>query len=156
MRSALPSVPTDLLRSAWVYLLARIVTGIVFLWAGGVRLMDMGAFIKVLSRYSFLPEASVILIAIIFPVAQLIAGVGLLLDLRGNLKASSCVLLTFLTVFAYGILGNLNAECSFFTIEPMALQDSLPLTSLRDLALLVVMLYLFLWERARRQTWRWR
>lgn len=155
MRLALPSVPRDLLPSAWVCLLARIFTGIVFLWTGGVRLMDIGAFIKILSSCSLLPDVLILPVAIGLPVAQLVAGVGLVFDLRGSVKVSCCVLLMSLAVLAYGILSNVNPDCSFFSAGPLVDQNSLPSALLRDVGLLAVMLYLLLGERTRRQTWRY-
>jgi uncharacterized membrane protein YphA (DoxX/SURF4 family) len=155
MRLALPSVPRDLLPSTWVCLLARIFTGIVFLWTGGVRLMDIGAFVKILSSCSLLPDAMIFPVAVGLPVMQLVAGVGLVLDLRGSVKASCGVLLTSLAVLAYGIFSNVNPDCSFFSAGPMIAQNGLPSALLRDVALLVVMLYLLLGERARRQTWQY-
>ena len=155
MRLALSSVPKDLLPSTRVYVLARICTGIILFWAGGVRLMDMGAFIRILSSYSSLPDAVIFSVAIGLPVAQLIAGVGLVLDLRGSVKASLCVLLLSVAVLASGILCHLNLDGSLFPAEPTAPQKGLPRALLIDAGLLVVMLYLSRCERARRQTWRW-
>ena len=117
--------------------------------------MEIGAFIKILSSCSLLPDALIFPVAIGLPVAQLVAGVGLVFDLRGSLKVSCCVLLMSLAVLAYGILPNVNPDCSFFPAEPMLPHKSLPSALLRDAGLLVVMLYLLMGERGRRQTWRW-
>ena len=155
MRLTLPSIRRDLLPSTGVCLLARIFTGIIFLWTGGVRLVEIGAFIKILSSCSLLPDALILPVAIGLPVAQLVAGVGLVFDLRGSVKVSCCVLLMSLAVLAYGILPHVNPDCSFFPAEPMFPQKSLPLALLRDVGLLAVMLYLLMGERGRRQTWRW-
>jgi uncharacterized membrane protein YphA (DoxX/SURF4 family) len=138
--------------SPLVYRLLRIGTGILFIWAGGVKLMDPRAFARALSGYGLLPDALLVPVAIGLPVVEVLAGVGLVLDLRGSLKVISGLLLMFLAVLGYGMLNNLNVDCGCFSTEEVAVQNSLHKAFLRDLGLLLVMLYLFLWQRVQRQT----
>ena len=148
------SMTRVLLLSPWVYRLARISIGIVFIWAGGVKLIDPSAFARVLSTYGLLPEALLAPVAIGLPITELLAGAGLVLDLQGSLKVVSGFLFMFLAVLGYGILNHLKVDCGCFSTEEAAVQNSLHLAVLRDVALLLVVLYLFLWQRTRRQAER--
>ena len=139
--------------SPWVYHAARISIGIAFIWAGGVKLMDPRAFARVLSGFGLVPDALLVPVAIGLPATELLAGAGLVLDLRGSLKIILGFLLMFLLVLGYGILNSLNIDCGCFSAEEIAAQSNLHMALLRDVGLLFVVLYLFLRQRARRQAW---
>ena len=152
----MPSMTRMRFLSPWIYRLARISIGIVFIWAGGVKLIDPSAFARVLSTYGLLPEALLAPVAIGLPITELLAGVGLVLDLQGSLKVISGLLFMFLAVLGYGILNNLNVDCGCFSTEEMAVQNNLHWAVFRDVALLFVVLYLFLWQRTQKQACRCR
>jgi hypothetical protein len=139
--------------SPWVYRVAQISIGVIFIWAGGVKLVDPKAFARVLSGYGLVPDVLLVPVAIGLPATELLAGVGLLLGHRGSLKIISGLLLMFLGVLGYGILNNLKVDCGCFSVEEIAAQNSLHVALLRDVGLLLVVLYLFLWQSVRRKVW---
>jgi len=141
--------------SPWVYRLARIGIGAVFIWAGGVKLLDPRAFARVLSGYGLVPDALLVPVAIGLPLVEFLAGFALVFNLRGSLKVVFGLLLMFLMVLGYGIVNNLDVDCGCFSTEEVAAQKNLQGAFLRDLGLLLVLLYLFLWQRLHGQTWRW-
>jgi uncharacterized membrane protein YphA (DoxX/SURF4 family) len=130
--------------------LVRLGIGIIFIWAGGVKLMDPRAFARVLSTYELVPDAFLAPMAIGLPAAEVLAGVGLILDLRRSLYVISSLLLMFLAVLGYGILNDLQVDCGCFSTEEIAVHSDLQLAFLRDVVMLLVVLYLFLWQRARK------
>jgi uncharacterized membrane protein YphA (DoxX/SURF4 family) len=136
--------------------MTRILTGMNFIYAGVVKLSDSTAFMHILSCYGLVPEKFLVPVAILLPVTELVAGVGLIFDLRGSLKLISGLLFIYLMVLGYHILTTSNAECGCFSNERTVPYCSLQFDFLLDLGLLVLIFYLIQWERVRNQTWRWK
>jgi uncharacterized membrane protein YphA (DoxX/SURF4 family) len=137
----------------WVHHLGRIGIGAVFIWAGGVKLLDPRAFARILSGFDLVPEELLVPVAIGLPLVEFLAGVALIFDFRGALKIIFGLLVMFLAVLGYGLARNLNVDCGCFSTAEMAAQDGLKMAFLRDLGLLLVVLYLFFWQRKRQRTW---
>jgi uncharacterized membrane protein YphA (DoxX/SURF4 family) len=156
-RSVMKSAPQSLARtilfsSPWFYLVARISIGLIFISTGLIKLSGMTTFMYNLSGCGLVPDKFLVPVAIIVPVAELVAGVGLVLDLRGGLELTSWLLLMFLLVFGYGYFTSSPSPCGGLFNDLIAPHGSFQSALLRDLGLFVVMLYLFQWERARKQT----
>jgi hypothetical protein len=141
--------------SPWLYLPARIGIGLVFIGSGLIKLSGMSTFMHTLSACGLVTDSFLFPVAIVIPVAELVAGVGLVLALRGSLELTSWLFLMFLVVFGYGSLMNSPSPCGSFINHLLAPYKTVQPALLLDLGFLVVMLYMFQCERVRKPTWRW-
>ncbi|MFZ5584322.1 MAG: MauE/DoxX family redox-associated membrane protein [Thermodesulfobacteriota bacterium] len=143
----------------WLYLGLRLALALVFVYAGAVKLMDPKAFALVVSRYGLAPDFLLAPVALGLPALEVLAGLGLILDLRGSLSAITAMLLMFAAVLWFGVLQGLSIDCGCFSAEEQAGHDGLRAALGRDLALLAVAAYLYLhrWRtRAARPAGGWR
>jgi uncharacterized membrane protein YphA (DoxX/SURF4 family) len=134
----------------WSYRILRIALAVLFIYGGVVKLIDPKAFARTISGYGLVPEIFLPLVAIVLPLIETIAGIGLLLDIRGSLAAIASLLGMFLLVLGYGISLNLDADCGCFGADDLAKQAGLKQAFLRDVILGgVVVPYLYLSRRLR-------
>ena len=124
----------------------RLLLGGVFLIAGGAKLYDPRAFARIISAYGLLPEELLVPVAIGIPAIELLAGLGLLLKVRGSLAAVCGLLTCFLFVLGYAILKNLDVDCGCFSQLEIHARNSLITAFLRDLGLMAASFYLMVWR----------
>jgi uncharacterized membrane protein YphA (DoxX/SURF4 family) len=146
----LSSIKNFLLSSPRVYPISRLVIGLLFIWAGGVKLVDPKDFARNLSQYGLVPEPLLIPTAIGLPVVEVLAGIGLILDVGLSLWIIAGLLIAFLTVLGYGIIHNLDVDCGCFSASELAARGTLEAAFYRDVGLLLVVLYLFCWRWVRK------
>jgi uncharacterized membrane protein YphA (DoxX/SURF4 family) len=133
--------------SLWTYRALRISLASVFIWAGGVKLLDPRAFARVISGYRLVPDELLPVVAIGLPALELLAGVGLVFDVRGSLKVICGLLVMFVFVLGFGIMKDLNVDCGCFSVEELHAKNSLRHAFYRDLVMLFMVSYLFLWRK---------
>ncbi len=144
------SIKNILLYSPWVYPISRLVIGLLFIWAGGVKLVEPKVFARNLSQYGLVPEPLLIPTAIGLPLVEVLAGLGLILDVGLSLWVIAGLLIAFLMVLGYGIVNNLDVDCGCFSASELAARGALETAFYRDVALLLVVLYLFFWRWVRK------
>lgn len=139
--------------SPWLYFAIRLSLGLIFVYAGFIKLLDPKAFAKIISHYDIAPEGLLPVIAIGLPAIEFLAGLGLMLNIRGSLAAILGLLLIFSLILGFGVVSNLNIDCGCFTSEEIRGQSMLEHALYRDLALITAVLYLYLnrWVRQRRK-----
>ena len=135
--------------SRWLSLFVRIILGSVFIYAGFIKLIDPKAFARVISLYDIVPENLLPFIAIGLPAIEFLAGLGLVLNVRGSLTTIFALLLMFSAVLAYGILHDLNIDCGCFTPEEINQRDGLKVALYRDLIMIGGAFWLFLSKLSR-------
>jgi uncharacterized membrane protein YphA (DoxX/SURF4 family) len=124
------------------------VLGVIFVWAGLVKLSDPESFAEIISAYELVPEALLGPVAIGLPSLEVAAGIGLILDVRGSLGAVFGLLMMFVVVLWFGILKDLNIDCGCFSPADLAEHGTLWAAMYRDLAMMAAVAYLFWWRRA--------
>jgi len=140
------------LASPWLYRIVRLGLAALFIYAGVSKLLDPKAFARIISAYSIVPETVLPVAAVGLPLLETVAGVGLLLDIRGSLAVISGLLGLFIFVLGFGILKDLNVDCGCFGTEELAQQGNLRQALYRDLALIgIIVPYLYLSRRFRQQ-----
>jgi hypothetical protein len=147
-----PTLKKVFFNSSRFYSLARIILGSVFIWAGGVKLVAPRAFARIVSAYALVPDVLLVPVAIGLPAIELLAGIALVFDVRGSLKVVSGLLMMFLMVLGYGILKNTDVDCGCFTTQEIHARAALWIAFLRDLGLLSIAFYLFLWRWVRKRS----
>ena len=125
----------------------RIGLALVFVWAGAAKLVDPRAFARVISGYGLLPEEFLVPVAVGLPALEFIAGLGLLLDVRGSLETILGLLFMFLLVLGFAVVQNLDVDCGCFSQDEMQSQNSLRLAFARDVGMLVITLFLLVRKR---------
>jgi uncharacterized membrane protein YphA (DoxX/SURF4 family) len=123
--------------------------GGVFCYAGMVKLMDPKSFAKIISQYDLIPEVLLAPVAIGLPIFEVLAGLGLILNIRGSLTAIFSMLVLFVFVLWYGILNDLSIDCGCFTPEEIAGHDNLKRAFYRDLWMIGAVLFMYLQRYAR-------
>jgi len=146
----LTSIKKVLLYSPWVYPISRLVIGLLFIWAGGVKLVEPKVFARNLSQYGLVPEPLLIPTAIGLPLVEVLAGIGLILDVGLSLWIIAGLLIAFLMILGYGLVNNLDVDCGCFSTSELAARGALEAAFFRDVALLLVVFYLFCWRWLRK------
>jgi uncharacterized membrane protein YphA (DoxX/SURF4 family) len=137
-----------MLISLWSYRLIRLGLGVIFVWAGLSKLFNMEAFADIIAAYELVPEGLLVPAAIGLPFLELIAGLGLIFDVRGSLSITFGLLVMFAFVLWFGILKDLDVDCGCFSADELSEHSALRAALYRDLGMIVGALYLFWWRRA--------
>ena len=133
----------------WLYHGLRLGLACVFIYAGLIKLLDPRAFAHAIAQYDLLPEGLLPLVAVGLPALELLAGLGLIFEVRGSLILMAILLLMFLVILGYAVWQNLDIDCGCFTAEDLAGQEGLKMAFRRDLIMIGVTLFLY-WRRRSR------
>ena len=127
-----------IISSKWVYFALRFILGSLFIYAGATKLMDVLGFAATIDQYGLVSWRMANLIAKTLPVLEILAGFGLILDIRGALGVIVAQLLGFVCVLAYGIYLGLDVDCGCFGPADAGAAESGSLwgTLIRDLFML--------------------
>jgi uncharacterized membrane protein YphA (DoxX/SURF4 family) len=105
--------------------LVRLGLGIIFIYAGVVKLSAPKAFARIISQYNLIPDSLLPFAAIGLPALEVLAGIGVILAVRGSLSLLLSLLVFFVLILWYGILGNLDVDCGCFSAEDLKNQAGL-------------------------------
>lgn len=150
-------------RSPWRHLLSRnpyrIVRwglALVFVFSGGIKLSSPQPFAEVISDLGLVYEWACFPLALGIAAVEVLAGLGLLVDLRGSLTTILVLLLLFAAVIAHGIRLGLDIDCGCFGIwSRSAGSGNLVGALVRDALLVAACLYLLASRWARGEgPWR--
>jgi uncharacterized membrane protein YphA (DoxX/SURF4 family) len=131
------------------YLAIRIGVAAVFIWAGVAKLMEPRAFARVIYEYGLAPDILIAPLAIGLPVLELVAALGLLLDKRWGLAATSALLVLFLGVLGYAVIQDLDVDCGCFSAAELRARGNVRIAFFRDVGLALLVFYLFVWRALR-------
>ena len=121
----------------WRYLF-RIALGIVFIWAALAKIADLPAFAKEIHNFRMVPVALENLFAITLPWIELVAGVGLVVNLvpRSGTLLLGGLLVVFMIAIAVAIVRGLDIDCGCFGTSDAASTGWM--TLLRDVGFLAL------------------
>jgi uncharacterized membrane protein YphA (DoxX/SURF4 family) len=139
----------------WVYHGLRLALAGVFIYAGVVKLLDPRTFAHAIAQYDLVPEALLPMVAIGLPALELLAGAGLVLEVRGSLTVIAVLLVVFLVVLGYAVWQDLDIDCGCFTAEDLEGIQSVKVAFWRDLIMIGATLFLFRrrWRRSPQSLW---
>jgi uncharacterized membrane protein YphA (DoxX/SURF4 family) len=135
--------------SPWLYRIVSLCLGIIFVFSGTVKLYDPKKFARTISKFDLLPEFLLPPVAIGLPLVELLAGLGLIFDIRGTLTAIFGLLVLFIFVLWFGILKGLDIDCGCFSFSELKDHANLQDAFKRDLVMLVAVFYLYLFRYLR-------
>jgi hypothetical protein len=135
----------------WLYTLCRWTLGGIYIYAGGTKLLEPEIFAVLIDAYGIVPEGLLMSVAIGLPFLEVIAGFGLLFDIRGSLALMTGLLVLFMMVLGYGIWMGLDVDCGCFGPEdPEAgAFHGLRLSLFRDLVMMAGVIFIYGWRRYR-------
>ncbi len=93
------------------YHIARCMLALLFVYAGGVKLLDMPRFANHVGDFGLVFDPLVTPIAVAICLIELGLGVALLANLPGSLLGIAGLLIGFIGVLLYGIAIGLDIEC---------------------------------------------
>ena len=97
-------------------LIARVIVGGVFIYAGWVKIIDPATFAKDVANYQMLPHAFINSVAIILPWVEVVAG-GLMVTgvwLRGSSAVIALLIGVFLVGISQALVRGLDIHCGCF------------------------------------------
>ena len=135
----------------WLYRLCRWTLGGIFIYAGGTKLLKPEIFAVLIDAYGIVPEGLLMPVAIGLPLLEVIAGIGLLFDIRGSLAWIAGLLVFFMAVLGYGIWMGLDVDCGCFGPQDpeSAAFHGLRLSLFRDLVMMAGVFFMYGWRRYR-------
>ncbi len=136
----------------WVGLLARLVVGGVWVWAGLLKLPDPAASVESVRAYELLPGSLVEPVGYLLPPLEVVVGVALLAGLltRGAAVISAVLLVAFIIGISHAWASGLTIDCGCFggggSSDPDA-ASQYPWDIARDVGLLAGSALLVWWRR---------
>jgi uncharacterized membrane protein YphA (DoxX/SURF4 family) len=135
----------------WLYRLCRWGLGIIFIYAGCIKLLEPKTFAVLIEAYGIVPQGLLMPLAVVLPALEVAGGIGLLCEIEGSLAVITGLLVLFIAILGYGIRMGLDVDCGCFgPDDPEAkafhgLRESL----YRDLTLLAGIGFMYGWRRYR-------
>ena len=136
----------------WLPLVARLILGGVWLWAGGAKATDLDASVRAVRAYQLLPDGLATVVGAGLPWLELALGALLIAGVAVRLGAllSAVLMVVFLIGIVSAAARGLRIDCGCFgsggELES-GQNTAYTLEILRDSALLVVALALARWPR---------
>src|SRR4030042_5995052 len=130
--------------SPWPERIIRFALGSVFIYAGFIKLLDPKTFAKVISQYDLIPEGLLAPVAVGLPLIEFLAGLGLILNIRGSLSVIFSMLILFVFVLWYGLLTGLSIDCGCFSPDEIAGHNSLKKAFYRDLLMIGAVFFMYI------------
>ncbi len=133
----------------WHYRLCRWALGLIFIYAGCVKLQAPMTFAAQIEAWGILPDGLLVPAAVGLPLLEVAAGFGVLFDVRGSLAVVAGLLAVFIAVLGWGIWMGLDVDCGCFgpgDVESAAFHG-LRVSLWRDLAMMAGVVFLYAWRR---------
>jgi uncharacterized membrane protein YphA (DoxX/SURF4 family) len=140
-----------ILRRRWkqeglLVLLARLILGVVFIYAAIDKIIHPGAFAEVIYNYQILPDYLINLTALVLPWMELVVGLFLVLGLfrEGSVFIVTGLMVVFLSAMVFNLARGLDIHCGCFS-STVGDTNGAPMVwyVIRDGLFLVPALYLF-------------
>jgi uncharacterized membrane protein YphA (DoxX/SURF4 family) len=137
----------------WLGLVARLVTGGVWIYAGAVKLPDPYASVQAVRAYELLPSSVAEAVGYLLPPLEIVVGLALVLGLltRGAAVVSAVLFVVFIVGIASVWARGMEIDCGCFGgggYDPDA-RSNYPWEIARDAALLLASCYLVWLRRSR-------
>lgn len=135
----------------WVYKLLRSALGMIFIYAGSTKLFAPENFATLIEAFGIVPDQFLMPASIFLPAVEVIAGIGLLFDIRGSLAVIFGLLALFIAILGFGLWMGLDVDCGCFGPEDPEAEafHGLKASLYRDLAMLVMVAFIYFWRRYR-------
>lgn len=114
MRSSVSAMSS----SPKVLVVARVLLGIVFLWASLPKIVDPRSFAEIVGNYRMLPPVLVNPVAVVLPWIEAVCGAALICGrlIRGSAFVSVVLILIFSAASAFNLYRGLDVDCGCFSV----------------------------------------
>ncbi len=130
------------------YNLLKVSLGLMFLYSGITKIIEPKVFAVLIDSYGILPEMFVYPASFLLIVMEIIAGAGLLFDIKWSLELLTGLLFLFIGVLSYGIILGLDIDCGCFGKEEPEYKAYHGLRSAlyRDIIMIAGIIYMYIWR----------
>ncbi|MDP4173359.1 MAG: MauE/DoxX family redox-associated membrane protein [Bacteroidota bacterium] len=106
----------SILTKKYLLLIARLIPGVIFIFAGMEKISDPTSFAKAIYDYKIFPELLINFFALAIPWIEVVSGLLLVFGIwvRENAFILNALLLVFIILILISILRGLNIECGCF------------------------------------------
>jgi len=131
--------------SMFLYHGARIILGIVFIYASYDKILHPAAFAKIIYNYQILPDELINLSAIFLPWLELTIGSLLIIGiwLPGSVFIGNIILIIFFCALMYNKARGFDINCGCFSTSENETTES-TLYLIRDFSFIIIAVYLFI------------
>lgn len=130
---------------AWLGLVARLVVGTVWIWAGAIKLADPAQSVQAVRAYQLLPSSIVSTVGQLLPVVEVVVGLCLVVGVltRGAAVLSGLMLVAFVIGVASLWARGIEIDCGCFGGggAQAGASSSYPWEIARDVGLLLLSVY---------------
>ena len=133
---------------ACLYHPLRLALGCLFVYAGFIKLLDPKTFAHAIAQFDLVPDPVLPLLAVGLPALELLAGAGLIFEVRGSLGVITGLLGLFLLALSYAAWMEMDIDCGCFTVTELNAKTGVRHALIRDLFLAAALGFLF-WRRRR-------
>lgn len=139
----------NILLSGITYKITRMILGGIFIYSGWLKLLDLTSFAEVIGAFGLVPLQIRGISALLISSCELIAGAGLIMEIRGSLTAVLLMLILFMMVLIYGIKMEFDIDCGCFgNDDPVGVAfHGLRSSLIRDLIFISLTTYLYIWRK---------
>lgn len=134
--------------SAILYHLIRLAVGGLFMVSGAIKITDLHSFAEIINAYAILPPEWCGMAAAGICLAELICGLGLIMDIKGSLSAVLGLLLMFVLVLSYAWIMGYDVDCGCFGPNDPETKAfaSIRTALVRDGVMILSLFYCFIWR----------
>jgi uncharacterized membrane protein YphA (DoxX/SURF4 family) len=125
-----------------LYIIFRVVLGVIFIVAAIPKILDTASFALVLFNYQMVPDIFINISAMILPWLEVFLGVFLILGIwmPGTVILYNLLMMIFITALTINVFRGLDVNCGCFSTDS---GESINMgTILRDIVFLAMSLYL--------------
>ena len=121
-------------------LFLRIIIGMLFIFSGSIKLLDLHSFLEAIQNFKILPNSLTALASLTIPSLEIICGLSLSLNLFN--KTSTYTLFSVMIIFSFAIIfalaKGMHFECNCF--GPIAITSGISIKSLLVNSLIILCL----------------
>ena len=143
----LNNIIKNLLCNQWIELAARLILGVTFIYASYHKILAPAEFAKLVYGYDLFPHDTINLISITIPFIELISGIALITGIytRAAALIITGMLIAFIISISINVIRGHEFNCGCFSIENNHTAKSAKYMLGRDVILLILGSYLFMY-----------
>jgi uncharacterized membrane protein YphA (DoxX/SURF4 family) len=143
----LNNIIKNLLSNQWIELAARLILGVTFIYASYNKILAPAEFAKLVYGYDLFPHETINLISITIPFIELISGIALITGIYTRAAALIIIgmLIAFIISISINVIRGHEFDCGCFSIETNQAAKSAKYILGRDIILLILGSYLFMY-----------
>ncbi len=132
-----------ILKESNVYVILRMLLGIVFIWASWNKILEPQSFAQIIYNYQILPPAMVNLAALLLPWIEAVCGICLISGylVKGSVLVVDILLVVFILALTFNVYRGVDVACGCFSVSDQG-EKITYLKVIRDLPLLAAGLWI--------------